>query len=54
MLLSNGDNLWGGGRDGEETGSSDWVGTTALREIGARAQRSQGRRLDKRLFKARP
>lgn len=32
MLLSNGDNLWGGSRDGEEeTGSSEWVDTKALR-----------------------
>lgn len=33
VLLSNGDNLWGGSRDGEEgdTGSSDWVYTAAFR-----------------------
>lgn len=43
MLLSNGDNLWGRGRDGEEeeTGSSDWVYTAAFRRgVGTRAQKA--------------
>lgn len=47
MLLSNGDNLRGRGRDGEEeeTGSSDWVYTAALRRgMGTRAQRSWERK----------
>lgn len=50
MLLSNGDNLWGGGRDGEEeeTGSSDWVYNAALKRGGDKGSEGWERRdLDK-------